>query len=91
MIITGGISPNLEGGAGAKLSNDEEVEEHRLITEAVHQAGCRGGRVPVVDHQVAELVARVGAPIEAAYVERTPGGAEVLEAYRQALGDASGE
>jgi 2,4-dienoyl-CoA reductase (NADPH2) len=38
MIITGGISPNLEGGKGAKLSNDQEVEEHRLVTEAVHQA-----------------------------------------------------
>ncbi|MCC3303225.1 NADPH-dependent 2,4-dienoyl-CoA reductase [Sneathiella sp. HT1-7] len=38
MIITGGISPNLEGGAGAKLSNDDEVEEHRLVTDAVHQA-----------------------------------------------------
>ncbi len=38
MIITGGISPNLEGGAGAKLSNEEEVEEHRLVTDAVHQA-----------------------------------------------------
>ena len=38
MIITGGISPNLEGGAGAKLSNDEEVAEHRLVTDAVHNA-----------------------------------------------------
>ncbi len=38
LIITGGISPNLEGGAGAKLSNDDEVAEHRLVTEAVHDA-----------------------------------------------------
>ncbi|MFC4272435.1 NAD(P)-binding protein [Sneathiella chungangensis] len=38
LIITGGISPNLEGGAGAKLSNDDEVAEHRLVTEAVHGA-----------------------------------------------------
>ena len=37
MIITGGISPNVEGGVGgAKLSNSEEVKEHRLITDAVH-------------------------------------------------------
>ncbi|TNE39542.1 MAG: NADPH-dependent 2,4-dienoyl-CoA reductase [Alphaproteobacteria bacterium] len=38
MIITGGISPNMEGGRGAKLSNSDEVAEHRLITEAVHAA-----------------------------------------------------
>jgi 2,4-dienoyl-CoA reductase (NADPH2) len=36
MIITGGISPNLEGGFGAKLSTPEEADEHRLVTEAVH-------------------------------------------------------
>lgn len=38
MIITGGISPNLEGGIGAKLSNETEVAQHRLVTEAVHDA-----------------------------------------------------
>ncbi len=38
MIITGGISPNMEGGKGAKLSNDAEVAEHRIVTEAVHAA-----------------------------------------------------
>jgi len=39
MIITGGISPNIEGGVGgAKLSNEAEIAEHRLVTEAVHQA-----------------------------------------------------
>ena len=39
MIITGGISPNLEGGVGgAKLSNAAEVAEHRLVTDAVHAA-----------------------------------------------------
>lgn len=38
MIITGGISPNLEGGMGAKLSNDDEVLDHKLITDAVHGA-----------------------------------------------------
>ena len=39
MIITGGISPNEEGGiGGAKLQNEDEIEEHRLITTAVHAA-----------------------------------------------------
>lgn len=38
MIITGGISPNTEGGAGAKLSTSEEAAQHRLITDAVHAA-----------------------------------------------------
>ena len=38
MIITGGISPNEEGGFGAKLSTPEEADQHRLITEAVHAA-----------------------------------------------------
>lgn len=36
MIITGGISPNEEGGYGAKLSTPEEAEQHKLITSAVH-------------------------------------------------------
>ncbi len=38
MIVTGGISPNAEGGFGAKLSTVEEVAEHKLITDAVHAA-----------------------------------------------------
>ncbi|MDP3173127.1 MAG: NADPH-dependent 2,4-dienoyl-CoA reductase [Phenylobacterium sp.] len=38
MIITGGINPNEEAGAGAKLTNAEEVEEHRGVTRAVHAA-----------------------------------------------------
>ncbi len=38
LIITGGISPNEEGGGGAKLTNAEEVARHRIITEAVHEA-----------------------------------------------------
>ena len=36
MIITGGISPNAEGGSGAKLATAEEAAQHRIITEAVH-------------------------------------------------------
>ncbi len=39
MIITGGISPNMEGGiGGAKLSTSEEATQHRLVTDAVHTA-----------------------------------------------------
>ena len=38
MIITGGISPNEEGGVGAKLSTADEAAQHRIITDAVHAA-----------------------------------------------------
>ncbi|MBT4019068.1 MAG: NADPH-dependent 2,4-dienoyl-CoA reductase [Alphaproteobacteria bacterium] len=38
MIITGGISPNIEAGMGAKLSTSEEALQHKLITDAVHAA-----------------------------------------------------
>lgn len=38
MIITGGIAPNAEGGVGSKLSTPEEASQHRLITQAVHEA-----------------------------------------------------
>ncbi len=38
MVITGGISPNAEGGSGSKLSTPAEVAQHRLITQAVHNA-----------------------------------------------------
>ncbi len=38
MIITGGISPNAEGGYGSKLATDEESDRHRLIADAVHAA-----------------------------------------------------
>ncbi len=40
LIVTGGISPNIEGCVGpgaAKLTNVEEVAQHKLITEAVHK------------------------------------------------------
>ncbi len=36
MIITGGISPNEEGGFGAKLATSQEAARHRIVTEAVH-------------------------------------------------------
>lgn len=38
MIITGGISPNVEGGDYSKLSCDDEIPQHRLVTDAVHAA-----------------------------------------------------
>lgn len=38
MIITGGISPNKEGGTGAKLATAAEAEQHRIITDAVKNA-----------------------------------------------------
>ena len=50
MIITGGIAPNEEGGvvvkdpegnpvfSASKLSNQREVEGHKLVTSAVHEA-----------------------------------------------------
>ncbi|WP_035845085.1 NADPH-dependent 2,4-dienoyl-CoA reductase [Kitasatospora azatica] len=44
LIVTGGIAPNEAGrpwDGGAKLTTEHEVAEHRVITEAVHQAGGR--------------------------------------------------
>jgi 2,4-dienoyl-CoA reductase (NADPH2) len=41
LIVTGGIGPNKEGGVfqgAARLTSNEEVEKHRIITEAVHEA-----------------------------------------------------
>ena len=42
LIVTGGIAPNVEGSVGphaAKLTNAEEVAQHRVIPEAVHREG----------------------------------------------------
>ncbi|MCQ8896785.1 FAD-dependent oxidoreductase [Limnobacter humi] len=44
LIVTGGIAPNDDGvvfAGGAKLTNDHEVAEHRIITDAVHAEGGR--------------------------------------------------
>ncbi len=41
LIVTGGISPNLEGAVfqhAAKMSTREEAERHKVITHAVHEA-----------------------------------------------------
>ncbi|MFC8274293.1 FAD-dependent oxidoreductase [Streptomyces sp. NPDC057271] len=44
LIVTGGIAPNEAGrpwDGGAKLSTEDEVAEHKLITDAVHAEGGR--------------------------------------------------
>ncbi|MBQ0832423.1 NADPH-dependent 2,4-dienoyl-CoA reductase [Marinobacter sp.] len=41
LIVTGGIAPNTEGAVfqgAAKMTNDDEVEKHKVITGAVHKA-----------------------------------------------------
>ncbi|AIY03845.1 MULTISPECIES: oxidoreductase [Arthrobacter] len=42
LMVTGGISPNEAGRpmkGGAKLSTDEEAQQHRVVTAAVHAEG----------------------------------------------------
>lgn len=42
LIVTGGIGPNEEGvvfANAAKMTNDHEMQEHRVITKAVHDNG----------------------------------------------------
>jgi 2,4-dienoyl-CoA reductase (NADPH2) len=42
LIVTGGVGPNEEGSVragAAKLSTREEAEEHKVVTQAVHEAG----------------------------------------------------
>jgi 2,4-dienoyl-CoA reductase (NADPH2) len=44
LMVTGGIGPNEEGGVwagAAKLTSAEEAGKHRIVTQAVHQAGGR--------------------------------------------------
>lgn len=44
LIITGGISPNEDGvvtDGGAKLTNQEEVAWHQVVTQAVHEGGSK--------------------------------------------------
>ena len=41
LIVTGGIAPNEEGGVfqhAAKMTTDDEVKQHQIITDAVHEA-----------------------------------------------------
>ena len=42
LMVTGGFGPNAEGGVNAgaaKLSTVEEAEKHKVVTQAVHEAG----------------------------------------------------
>ncbi|WP_449117630.1 oxidoreductase [Pseudomonas viridiflava] len=42
LMVTGGIAPNEEGGVyegAAKLTTQEEALQHRVVTQAVHEAG----------------------------------------------------
>ena len=42
LIVTGGIAPNEEGAVykgAARLTTQQEAEQHRIVTEAVHAAG----------------------------------------------------
>ncbi len=44
LIVTGGIAPNEQGRPwqmGAALTTPEEAEQHRIVTDAVHDAGGR--------------------------------------------------
>ena len=44
LIVTGGIGPNAEGSVyagAAKLSTPEEAQQHKIVTQAVHEAGSK--------------------------------------------------
>jgi 2,4-dienoyl-CoA reductase (NADPH2) len=44
LIVTGGVSPNHAGrpfDVGATMASSEDVEQHRLVTHAVHDEGGR--------------------------------------------------
>lgn len=42
LIVTGGVSPNTKGvfySGGSLFNQESQVKDHRIVTEAVHQAG----------------------------------------------------
>ncbi|MTJ04519.1 MAG: NADPH-dependent 2,4-dienoyl-CoA reductase [Sediminimonas qiaohouensis] len=42
LMVTGGMAPNAEGGVfpgAAGLFNDQDIENHRVVTDRVHEAG----------------------------------------------------
>jgi 2,4-dienoyl-CoA reductase (NADPH2) len=44
MIVTGGIGPNQEGAVhahAAALTSDDQVAKHKIVTDAVHDAGSK--------------------------------------------------
>lgn len=71
LIVTGGISPNRRGAlgpGGARMAPGKRVREHRVITQAVHEAGGRilmqllhGGRYS--HHPFAVAPSAIQAPI----------------------------
>lgn len=73
LIITGGIAPNRAGWVApfaARLTSASQVPQHRLITEAVHEAGGKialqilhAGRYGY--HPLAVAPSRIKAPINA--------------------------
>lgn len=86
LIVTGGIAPNEQGRAkpgDAKLTTAAEVEQHRIVTDAVHRAG---GRIAMqilhcgryADHPDLVAPSAVRAPISKR-VPRELSGDEVLE------------
>jgi 2,4-dienoyl-CoA reductase (NADPH2) len=84
LIVTGGIAPNEAGSSvagGSKLTAADEIDRHRIITEAVHQAG---GRIAMQilhvgrygHHQDVVAPSPIQAPISA-YLPRELSSAEV--------------
>jgi len=44
LMVTGGIAPNEEGAVGpgaGKMSTEEEADKHKVVTQAVHDAGSK--------------------------------------------------
>lgn len=86
LIITGGISPNKSGMLApnrAVMQSEQDVSEHQLITQAVHQYDCKicmqilhAGRYAYVPEQVAP--SPIQAPISP-YSPRTLSNDEVVE------------
>ena len=69
LIVTGGFGPNTEGsvgeGAATKLSTPEEAEQHKVVTQAVHEAGGKicmqilhAGRYALTPKQVSASAVR---------------------------------
>jgi TRAP-type transport system periplasmic protein len=77
--------------SGCEVARRLGVEVDRWEADSLAFVRAQGERRfhTLSEEQLAELVARVGAPVEAGFIARTPDGAEVLAAYRQAMADAS--
>ena len=46
-MVTGGIAPNSAGTVyigGSKMTNKREAEEHRIVTQTVHENGSKIGQ-----------------------------------------------